>query len=114
MNNDATRSTGEILIACTLPEPEQIKRRQEIADEIFKGCQEVDELPDGYAFRYPGSGTWATRLMEFILFERGCCPFFTFELVFEANQGPIWLRVRGAEGVKEVIRTIAADAISLQ
>jgi hypothetical protein len=32
-----------------------------------------------------------------------CCPFFTFELTFEPDSGPIWLRVRGQEGVKEFI-----------
>jgi hypothetical protein len=64
------------------------------------------ELEDGYAFRFPGDTIWAARLLQFVTSERECCPFFTFELVFEPGQGPIWLRLRGPEGVKEFIREV--------
>ena len=102
-------TTTETPIACTLPEPDQRTRRDELATEVFSGVEETRELADGYAFRYPGSAAWATDLLEFITFERACCPFFTFELVFEPDQGPIWLRVRGPEGVKQFIREMAPD-----
>ena len=51
-----------------------------------------------------GEKDWATKLLDFIVFERACCPFFTFELTFEPDSGPIWLRLRGQEGVKEFIK----------
>ena len=69
----------------------------------------MDELEDGYEFRFPGSEEWATRLTEFIVFERECCPFLAFELVFEPEGGPIRLRVRGPEGVKEIVAGIVAS-----
>ncbi|MBI4409686.1 MAG: hypothetical protein HY561_08265 [Gemmatimonadetes bacterium] len=47
--------------------------------------------------------------MEFILFERGCCPFLRFELEFEPG-GPLWLRIRGPEGAKEFIAAEARAA----
>ena len=48
--------------------------------------------------------------------ERTCCSFFQFELVFELNEGPIWLRLRGAENVKAFIRAKlnAGDANSTE
>ena len=107
MSNDRAQSMHALPIACSLEEPEQIKRREELSQDLFKGCEHVEELADGYAFRYPGSEEWATRLTEFILFERRCCPFFIFELVFEPNHGPIWLRLRGEAGVKQVVEAIA-------
>jgi hypothetical protein len=60
-------------------------------------------LPDGYAFRFPAEAAWLTHLAVFIAEERHCCPFFTFELVCEPAEGPIWLRLRGREGVKAFI-----------
>ena len=100
----STKQTGDLPIACTLSETEQVKRRQEIAVNVAQGIRHVKELTDGYAFGFPGDEAWAAKLMEFISFERRCCQFLTFELVFEPGEGPIWLRLRGAEGVKQFIR----------
>jgi hypothetical protein len=98
---------GEIIaddapIACSLNETELVTRGVEVKD-LFKGIEQVEELEDGYALRFPGSVTSANNLTEFITFERDCCPFFTFALVFEPKQGSIWLNVRGPEGVKAMV-----------
>jgi hypothetical protein len=98
----ATRAE-EPAIACKLSEAEQAIREEALAKEIFSGCREVAELADGYAFRFPAGEEWAAKLVEFIAVERKCCPFFTFELVFEPQEGPMWLRLKGPEGVKSFI-----------
>jgi hypothetical protein len=77
-------------------------RRGEV-EEIFGDHLQADELEVGYEFYFRGSGQWAARLTEFIVFERGCCPFLAFELIFESEEGPISLRVHGPEGVKEMV-----------
>ena len=100
-----TPITENIPLACTLSPSEQITRNTELND-IFKHVQQVNELADGYALRFPGDNTWANTLLEFITFERACCPFFTFSLVFEPNQGPIWLHLRGPEDVKTIIENM--------
>ncbi len=70
---------------------------------MFNGCEQISELTTGYAFRFPNRPEWTARLIEFIAAERLCCPFFNFELAFEPEQGPIWLRIHGQDGVKEFI-----------
>jgi hypothetical protein len=102
--SDAKCATSDLPIACSLSDEDLRRRREALASDIYKNFEQVDELPDGYAFRYPGGEEWASRLLEFITFERACCPFITFELSFEPAQGPLWLRLRGAAGVKEFIR----------
>ncbi|MGH2479180.1 MAG: hypothetical protein ACRDHW_05960 [Ktedonobacteraceae bacterium] len=94
--------TDEVPLACTLSGSEQVTRKDEVND-LFKHVQQVNELADGYAFRFPGSDTWANTLIQFTTVERECCPFFTFALIFEPKQGPIWLHLRGPEGVKAII-----------
>jgi hypothetical protein len=103
-----TTSATDLPIACSLPAEKQVARGEVIAEDLFAGADRVDELPDGYAFRFPVTGDRIDRLARFIAAERRCCPFFTFELVFEPAEGPVWLRLRGPEGVKEFIRDIAS------
>ncbi len=91
-------------VACTLSEREQTERRILLSQQILDGVQRVEELADGYAFSFPGEGIWIARLTEFVAFERNCCPFLSFELLFEANQGLIWLRVRGGDAAKEFVK----------
>jgi hypothetical protein len=43
------------------------------------------------------------EITEWIGLEQRCCPFFEFELRFEADGGPVWLHLMGS-GVKEFIR----------
>ncbi len=98
---------SDLPIACSLSEHERVERGGEVSD-LFNGVQQVHELADGYAYYFPGTEEWATRLLQFIMGERNCCLFFTFELAFEPNQGPIWLHVRGPEGVKEFMKDLVA------
>ncbi len=103
MSSNARHPEKQLPIACSLSGPEEFEKRRELAAEIFGECRQVEELADGYAFGFPGSAGWVDRLVDFVNSERVCCPFFAFELVFEPGLGPVWLRVKGAEGVKEFI-----------
>jgi hypothetical protein len=101
----------ELPIACKLS-GDELAERGEAVDELFKEVEQVRELADGYAFRFSGTAAMASRLLAFTLVERSCCPFFTFELVFEPNEGPIWVRLRGAEGVKEFVASNVGEVIA--
>jgi len=103
MQNELELPANELPIACNLSDAQRAARGEEITQNLFKHVQQVKELADGYAYRFPRGEEWVSRLMEFILAERDCCPFFTFELVFEPNLGPLWLHLRGGQGVKEFI-----------
>ena len=104
---------SDLPIACSLSEHERVERGEEISD-LFKGVQQVHELADGYAYRFPGNEEWGSRLPKFIVGERSCCPFFTFELSFEPNQGPIWLHISGPEGVKGFMKDMPSLRLSQQ
>jgi hypothetical protein len=79
------------------------QRGAAIAADIAGGYDTVRELPDGYALRFSDPAA-PEKLFAFINAERRYCPFFTFELAFEPDNGPVWLRLRGAEGVKAFVR----------
>ena len=103
MDHDLTIRHDELPIVCTLTAEERSERGG-VTRDLFGQAEQVRELPDGYAFRFPGGEDWAARLFDYVVFERRCCRFFTVALEFEPDQGPIWLHLRGPEDVKEFVR----------
>ena len=72
--------------------------------ELFSQIQETRDLSDGYQFRFDNDSDVIRRLAEFVALEKLCCPFLSFAIQVEAENGPVWLRLTGREGVKEFIR----------
>jgi len=97
-------SEESIPLACQIENPEQQRQRVAEVRAMFKQATQVEELPDGYAFSFPAEDLWAKQLLDFILFEKNCCPFFTFALIFEAQHGPLQLQLRGSAEVKDIIQ----------
>jgi hypothetical protein len=89
--------------ACNLTSKEQAKRYKELRDVLFNRIASVKELPDGYDLLFNEKLEFSKQLVEFINFERECCPSFTFSLNFEPHEGPIHLQVKGSKGIKDMI-----------
>lgn len=105
MSKRRESSQRELPIACRLTGVEQRQRRAELAQELFSRGVETKELDDGYEVVFPGDASWVEALASFIISERECCPFLTFEMIFEPDEGNISLRIRGPEGTKEFVGT---------
>jgi hypothetical protein len=98
--------TNAIPIACDLTAlaAEVRSTHIEAARQLLHaGAREVQELPDGFAFRY--AAEQFAQVTQFIANERLCCPFFTFVLKVTPANGPIWLRITGREGGKDFLRS---------
>ncbi len=83
---------------------EQRERYAALIAELKSFLQEIQELVDGYALRFPADPVLFLRLAEWVTLERACCPFLDFELKVERASGPAWLRLTGGEGVKEFLK----------
>lgn len=104
---EAENSLSEALpIACRLDDTGLATRLESLRQDLFTGVEERQELERGYAFRFPGDGGWAVKIAGFAATERECCAFFRFELTFEPELGPIWLKLTGPDGVKEFIEAM--------
>jgi hypothetical protein len=95
-----------IPIACRLDDAQLAERLESVRQGLFAAVEERLELENGYAFRFPGDGAWGAKIAEFVASERQCCPFFRFELAFEPNLGPIWLKLAGPNGVKAFLEAM--------
>lgn len=106
MMSDDSNPTGEgPRIGCNLVGREFAERKDAIGRDLFAHADRVEALPDGYGFRFPAGEPWPANVLEFIAVEQRCCPFFAFELVFEPNGGPLWLRLRGSDEIKAFVRS---------
>ncbi len=96
---------SQIPLACDLNAIPAGERAAHTANTqaLFAAVTETQELADGYAFRLPAGTAVLQQAAAFIANERLCCRFFRFELEVEPGGGPVWLRLRGQEGVKAFI-----------
>ncbi len=85
--------------------PDQRERWvKDIAPKLYREVQEIQELPDGWAWRLPSTPEVLFLVAEELNMERLCCPFVTYTLEIEPNRGPFWLRMTGGEGVKAFLQ----------
>jgi hypothetical protein len=103
MSEQGNQLSEETYIACNLLGREFAERIEAISRDLFAHADWVEELSDGVGYRFPAAEPWAAKVFEFIAAEKQCCPFFTFEVVFEPNNGPLWLRLRGSKEVREFV-----------
>ncbi len=98
---------NELPFACNMKAmtAEQRQRYNELTKRLQIAGQEVKELPDGFAFRLPGDSTTVQEAAEWISYERLCCPFFDFGIDVNRNNGAVWLRLGGREGIKPFIKS---------
>ena len=93
-------------LACDVTAIPQDHRQLHIdtSKQLFSRIQEFRELENGYEFRLPGAADVILKLAQFISLEKLCCPFLNFVVEVEQDDGPVWLRLTGRDGVKAFIR----------
>jgi hypothetical protein len=81
--------------------PAEHARHKELVPLLAASIRERRELPDGYALSFSGQFKEAG---EFVDGARRCCPTLHYQLDFEPQGGPVWLRITGGAGAKDFIR----------
>lgn len=90
-------------LACQLTGRALAQRLSQLKKEIFSKVEATQELEDGFAFQFPDDSVFVFKLVDYILAERSCCPFFEFDLNFSAQHQGVSLKISGPPGVKEMI-----------
>jgi hypothetical protein len=103
MTENTTFVASGPAVACSLSEEELARRSREVGRDLFDFAEQVEELSDGFTWRFPGDDSWHEKLLDFVTAERRCCGFFRIELTFEPGLGPVTLTLRGPEGTKAFI-----------
>lgn len=68
--------------------------------------KELNELPSGYCFRFPGGDDWANRLTELCRQQQKFCPVLDFNVIRASSNGSIYLQATGPDGGKQLIKSL--------
>ncbi len=92
-------------IACVIGAltEDEIQRHVELGKIIRKKKVSVSELENGYSIEFSDTDVW-TMATEFVTLESRCCSFFSFTLVWEAENAGMRIEVTGREGTKEFLK----------
>jgi hypothetical protein len=80
------------------------ERHNQLLSKLQRARIEIQELPDGYSFRLRNESVSLVEAAEWISYESKCCPFLDLEIRLERDSGPLWLKLRGKDGIKPFIR----------
>ena len=103
MDTEERRGGRGLAVACSLPPEQERERREELTQQLLAGSTAITKIEDGFEYAFSGDAVWAEEIVRFIIEERECCRFLTFEITFEPDQGPIRLRITGPEGTREFL-----------
>ncbi len=79
-------------------------RHAVLVSELASSAPAVEELAEGFAFRFPSRPYLFLRVAEWIGLERECCPFLEIRLDVEHASGTLKVSVTGPAGAKEFLR----------
>lgn len=91
-------------LACVMdaiPEGERPGHVALASDLFTKRVRERRVVPGGYAFRFPADSF--ADLARFVANERRCCPFLSFRIELTPDAGPLWLRITGPSGTRQLL-----------
>ena len=106
MSSETKHDRVEIPIACdpTALDAGQRERKRALQERLRADVRQIREIEGGYAFEHSSEPEVLLAVAEFVALERLCCPFFDFGIEVGRGGGPLWLRITGSEGAKEVLR----------
>ncbi len=85
--------------------PSERAHHKQLTDKIIATRAEIVESERGYEFQFKPQAMSIAELADWVVAEGKCCPFFDFHIDLEREGSLVCLRLTGAEGIKEFIRT---------
>lgn len=106
-NHQEKNSTEKSPFYCNVKALNQVEwdRLKQLHHLLADARVETQEMPEGYAFRLAKEKIVLSDVAEWISLEGRCCPFFDFKIELQRDGGPLWLKVGGADGVKQFLRS---------
>ena len=102
---------NESPISCRLTTPELAARLEEIRAGLLSRVESVARTDAGYRLRLPNTDEIAASVLDFVRFERQCCPFLDFQVTIPAQPRPIDIDLGGDGEVLAFIRAAFVENV---
>lgn len=94
---------------CSLTNEALRKRIAFLKREIKSAITGIEDMEDGLLLKFEESEGLDAKLIEWIIAERKCCPFFEISLKMLPFQYGIEMQITGEGDAKELIRSVLLD-----
>lgn len=91
-------------LVCRLEGAEFQERLKALEKEIVSKITNKEETESGVRLYFDDKNNADQTLMDFVLSEKRCCPFFRFDLTLLPDSEGLILEVSGEDGAKEMIK----------
>ena len=85
--------------------PEERAQHKQLGDKLTLARKAIVETEKGYEFQFSPQGVTIAELADWVMAESKCCPFFDFHIDLENEGRLVCLRLTGAAGVKQFLRS---------
>ncbi|HEY2822727.1 MAG TPA: hypothetical protein VGJ06_16905 [Candidatus Acidoferrum sp.] len=85
--------------------PTERADHKELTAKLLAERKESVETPTGYEFQFNPKSVSLAELADWVTAESKCCSFLDFHIDVEAEGNLLCLRLTGAQGVKDFIRS---------
>lgn len=96
-------------MACKLTGPELHQRKAALQQEVFAHVIRTEEVEEGYVFYFPDEDDFLIKLVDYMLAEKKCCPFFGYQLAIEPNGAGANIKVLASPDAKAMIKTMIEE-----
>ena len=93
---------GTVELSCALTDKALAARKKDVLAVLKSKVLAKDALLNGYRYQFSNTEDNLKDVLQFIIAERACCPFFSFQLDVQQN-APIWLTISGPGGTKSFL-----------
>ncbi len=98
--------TPDVPIACTLDPAALKSRKAGLLQQLVSRSHSREEQDAGLSLTFAPAPDLLAFVAEVIEAERRCCRFLRFELIVQADEGPVQLRLTGPAGTREFLRDL--------
>jgi hypothetical protein len=85
--------------------PAERAHQKQLTEKLIAARTDVVELPKGYEFQFDPSTVSLAEVVDWVVTDEKCCPFFNFHIDLEREGKLVCLGLGGEEGIKQFIRS---------
>jgi hypothetical protein len=85
--------------------PAERAHQKQLTQKLIASRTQIVETPKGYEFQFDPSNVSLSEVVEWVVTEEKCCPFYYFHIDLEREGSLVCLGLTGKEGIKRFIRS---------
>ncbi len=89
-------------------------RKRNLVEKLFKEVERITELEDGYSFQFSTQSQSVEKLVELITKERKNNSSVEFDFIFQQNEEPLLLQIKGSSAKDFVKRFVPRSLFASQ